>query len=195
MRSQDKRERSRRLTDESSGNTKLRRAKERRILKGEARDKTESWREKTRKREDAKKGNFRGEEEETEKAWASSEEGKDGPCAANSHLGDSRMVTNPIQSNPSHLPQHMGNPFSSFHIPPETLSTSLAQLLAANRRVERASLGSPNDNFKEDWNGAATKALNAGLLWPRSRVFVIIPPVSIFGCFNLLSASHLASLS
>lgn len=93
--------------------------------------------------------------------------------------------SNPIQSNPSHLPLLMGNPLSSSHISLERLFTSLAQLVAANRRVERASLGSPNDNLKDDWKGAATRGLNAGLLWPRSRVFVIIPPASIFGvdCF------------
>jgi hypothetical protein len=97
------------------------------------------------------------------------------------------IQSNPIQSNPSHLSLHMENPFSSFHISLERLFTSFAQLVAANRRVERASLGSPNDNFKEGWKGAAAKGgLNAGLLWPRSRVFVIIPPIF---AFNLLCAS------
>ena len=43
------------------------------------------------------------------------EEGKHGPCAGNYHLGVSRnrllMVTNPIQSNLSHLPLHTGKSF------------------------------------------------------------------------------------
>jgi hypothetical protein len=106
---------------DSSGNTKLEKSRKQRILKGEA---TESWREKNqRKREDAKKGNFRGEEEETEQDRLSSEEGKHGPCAGNYHLGVSRnrllMVTNPIQSNPicPICPSTRGNPLSSFHIP------------------------------------------------------------------------------
>jgi hypothetical protein len=61
MRSQDKRERSRRLTDDSSGNTKLRRATGQRILKGEARDsKAESWRKKTRGREKMPKKEISG---------------------------------------------------------------------------------------------------------------------------------------
>jgi hypothetical protein len=84
----------------------------------------------------------------------------------------------PIQSNPfcPICPSTRGNPFPSFHIPARKV-VDLARTIRWGESTSRASiLGSSNDNFKEDRKDAATKRLNAELLWPRSRVFVIILP-------------------
>jgi hypothetical protein len=152
------RQRSRRLADDSGGNTKLRRAREQRILKGETRDEAESWREKNqREREDAKKGNFRGEEEETEKDRASSEEGKHGPCAGNCLVGVSRMVTNPIQSNQSsHLRLHHGKSFLLLSHPARKV-VDLARATCHGESTSRVSiLGLLERQLQRRLEGAAT---------------------------------------
>lgn len=92
---QDKRPRGRRLTDDSSGNTKLRKAKEPRVSKGESRDKGGKLeRENQRKREKMPKKEISGGEEERRqsKEDKASEQGKHGPCAGNYHLGVSRNL-------------------------------------------------------------------------------------------------------
>ena len=133
------------------------------------RDKAESWGEKSREREDAKKGKFggQGERDETETAF---EETKGGPCAGNCHLGSSRdqLVTN---LNPIRLicASPTGSPISR---PPS--KGGWPRSPNSLRRINESGkpqLGPPlNDYFKEDWKG---RGYETGASVARSRVFVI----------------------
>jgi hypothetical protein len=108
----------------------------------------------------------------------------------NSHLGDSR---NRLLMVLSHLPLRTANPnpFSSCHIlPPKGGRPRSHNSLPRVDGSSRSSLGFSDDNFKEVLQGAVTKGLNAGLLWPRSRVFVIIASTPPLGA-NLPSEGHL----
>lgn len=173
------RQRSRRLADDSSGNTKLRRAREQRILKGEARDEAESWREKKPEGERrCQKRKFPGggggdrERQGFERGRETWPVRRELPC------GEAPDGYQSIPLNQSsHLPLHHGKSFLLLSHP----ARKVVHLAPANLlpRIDESSEHpwAPRTTASTKTGKARllyTKGLNAGLLWPRSRVFVII---------------------
>lgn len=88
------------------------------------------------------------------------------------------MVTNPIQLNqPSHLRLHHGKSFLLLPHPPRKV-VDLARATCYGELTSRVSIPWAHRATASTKARKArllyTKGLNAGLLWPRSRVFVII---------------------
>jgi hypothetical protein len=139
--SQDMRQRGRRLTGDSTGNTKLEKSRKQQISEGEARDKTgqlESEKPEGERRCQKRKfpgggGGDRARQafERGRQTWPVRRKFPSGGVAESAPYG---YQSNPIQSVPS-APPHgeiLSPPFTS---PPERMSTSLAQFARTNSRV------------------------------------------------------------
>ena len=185
---QDKRPKGPKIADDSSGNTKLRRAKEQRVSKGESRDRAESWREKTRGREKMPKKEISGgggeetarrQSERARETWPVRRKLPSGGVAESASFGYDPILSPPDAGNSLLLLSHPARKHVGLALTTRCgESTSRVSILGLHERQLHGRL--------------ERQRAKRGLLWPRSRVFVIIAASSV--AFEILLVYRLLGL-